>query len=279
MRYHPDIVDVSSASELSLVTERWLKNYLSRERRTRAFAVLSWGAAGTKWLAKALNSSSEIFCVHSINGGMATLHDAPRRDGLGYLLLLLRNGDAYLAAGDVHGVSRQEIPTIEAKLGDLFRCAILVREPMARLRSQNALFEQHTVRPGKPWGELDYLNPLIRSLGMDDASIPYRDRLFIHGANMLNTITEEVDIGPVYRMEDLTTSVEALRALVDHLTGSVVETSADWAQTAIDLSPANVHVKNAAPFTDRQLDIVRQVVRPEAWQLYRHLGYDVPGFE
>jgi outer membrane murein-binding lipoprotein Lpp len=270
------MVDVSSASARAPGPERWLKTYLARENPTRAFAVLSWGAAGTKWLAKALNSSSEILCVHSINGGMATLHDAPRSHGLEYLLLLLNNGAVYLAAGDVHGVSRDEIPAIRAALGDLFRCAILVREPMARLRSQNALFGEHSARSGKPWGELDYLNPLIRSLGMDDESIPYAERLFIHGANQLNAIIEEIGIGPVYRMEDLTTSVEALRALVDHLTGSVVKTSAEWARAAIDTSRANAHVTTAAPFTERQLDIVRRVVRPDAWRFYRNLGYDAP---
>jgi hypothetical protein len=269
-------VAVSSDAELPRGPERWLKDHLARERPTRAFAVLSWGAAGTKWLAKALNSSSEILCVHSMNGGMATLHNAARRDGLEYLLLLVRNGGAYLAAGDVHGVSRHEIPTINAKLGDLFRCAILVREPMARLRSQCALFDQHSDGPRKAWGDLDYLNPLIRSLGMDETSIPYKERLFVHGANLLNTITEEIDIGPVYRMEDLTTSGAALRALVDHLTGSVVKTSAEWAQAAIEMSPANVHARKAVPFTERQLDIVRRVVRPDAWQLYRNLGYDAP---
>ena len=269
-------MDGSSASESPPGPERWLKTYLARERPTRAFTVLSWGAAGTKWLAKALNSSGEIFCVHSINGGMATLHNAPRRDGLEYLLLLLNNGSAYLAAGDVHGVSRHEIPAIQAKLGDLFRCAIVVREPMARLRSQNALFEQHSAGSGQPWGPLDYLDPVIRSLGMDETSIPYRDRLFIHGANLLNTIIEENQIGPVYRIEDLTTRGEALRALIDHLTDSVVKTSAEWAQAAIETSPANAHVTKAMPFTERQLEIVRHVVQPEAWQIYRDLGYDPP---
>jgi outer membrane murein-binding lipoprotein Lpp len=111
---------------------------------------------------------------------------------------------------------------------------------------------------------------------MDDESIPYAERLFIHGANQLNAIIEEIGIGPVYRMEDLTTSVEALRALVDHLTGSVVKTSAEWARAAIDTSRANAHVTTAAPFTERQLDIVRRVVRPDAWRFYRNLGYDAP---
>jgi hypothetical protein len=264
------------ASDLPPGPDRWLQTCLTREPPTRAFAVVSWGNAATKWLARALNSSSEIFCVHSLNGGMAALHNSARRDGLEYLLLLVNNAAAYRAAGDVHGISRHEIPRITAALGDLFRCAILVREPMARLHSQNALFDQSATRPDRPYGTLEYLDPLIRSLGLDDTAIPYRERLFIHGANLLNTIVEEAAIGPVYRMEDLTTRADALRGLVDHLTGGAVSTTEAWAAAAINLSAANVHANRPAPFTDEQLEIVSRVVRPEAWELYRSLGYETP---
>jgi hypothetical protein len=60
-------------------------------RHSQLFAVVSWGCAATKWLAKVLNSHPEILCFHAGNGAVATFHSS--MNSLQYFRVLSHLGD------------------------------------------------------------------------------------------------------------------------------------------------------------------------------------------
>ena len=97
----------------------------------RLFSVISWGCAATHWLARALNSHSEIFCVHAGNFSLHQYGRAPYLDGPEYLRVIGELGTSYAAAGDVHGVDiRSNTGLCVTPFGDRFGCAVVVREPI-----------------------------------------------------------------------------------------------------------------------------------------------------
>jgi hypothetical protein len=103
----------------------------------------------------------------------------------------------------------------------------------------------------------------------------YRCRFFVHAANMLNAILEEREVGRVYRSEDLTQRAETLGDFVEEITRGAVSPSADWLRSAIQTPPMNRHAERHRDpeFADWQVDIIRRVVDPRAWELYEGLGY------
>ncbi len=241
------------------------------------FAVVSWGCTATTWLARALNSHPDIFCVHHVNLIWSKIGHAPYLDGLDYLRIICGEGYGHLAVGDVHGICRDKIPAIKAALGDRFACAVLVREPIRRLRSQMGLFEQ--AHQFGSW-DVDYLNEdVIPKLNLPDHS--YLTRLFVHGANCLNGIIYEQKLGPVFTSEALTSQPEALCNFVRYITHEKVESDIDWAIACIKKGKLNVHINDTQaeqPFLPWQIEVLREVVRPEAWKLYENLGYPKPDF-
>lgn len=238
----------------------------------RLFAVVSWGSAATKWVANALNDCPGIFCLHSANdywrrAGASVL------SGVDYLTLVGIQASAARVAGDVHGINRSDLSAIYEKFGDRFKAAVLVRDPIPRLHSQLAMFARQMNEPA--W-DVSYLE---KSFPHVLAALPtgsYEERLFVHGANMVNAIIEEVEIGPIFRMKDVTKKPEALYALAEYLTAGAVDIPHAWAEQCVRMPPANRHMRNEAPeFSDWQRAVLREVIDSRAIELYRELDYDV----
>jgi hypothetical protein len=74
-----------------------------------------------------------------------------------------------------------------------------------RLRSQMALYEK--LRGMDVW-KLGYLEPLIEAKNF--AANSKETRMFVHAANMLNAVTEEISYGTIYKAEGLTTDANIL---------------------------------------------------------------------
>lgn len=243
----------------------------------RVFAVVSWGCAGTTWLAKALNTHPDVFCVHAGNHFMHRFGKGPRLDGFQYLRTLGAQASAYKAAGDVHGVSRDQVGALRNRLGDLFGCGILIREPMPRLRSQIAHFKRFAY---SGWGALEYIDTIAAAAGCNPRLLTVEQRYFFHAVNMLNAILSEVSIAPIYRMEDLSADADHLTACATQLTNGAIEFSTPWAETAITLGKINEHISKTkvAGFDDFERAIIKAVVKREAWDAYENLGYRTPDF-
>ena len=260
-----------------------LAHAIREQSDLRVFAVISWGCAATKWIAKVLNAHPEVFCLHHANThvGQHGYPERPRLDGVEYMRVVARMGLGYRAAGDVHGVSRHLVPAIGEAFGPAFRAAAVVRDPLERVRSQMDVFTQHRLRPGgyDPWGGLAHIDGIIadRALVLPELDRA-AERMFVHGVNMLNAIVEEQQVGEVYRMEDLTSDRRVLAALIADLTGLTVEAS--WLDAAAGVERVNVHRRDRPDpaFEEWQIEVLRKVVWPDAWSAYQRLGYSMPGF-
>src|SRR5208282_3966858 len=121
----------------------------------RLFAVVSWGAAATQWLSRTLNDCPGVYCAHASNLLWTRFAGAQPLNGADYLRLIGVLGAGNKAAGDVHGISRHDVPAIREALGDRFRAIVLTRDPLHRLASQLAVFSRDA--PTQHWN-VDYLS-------------------------------------------------------------------------------------------------------------------------
>lgn len=239
----------------------------------RLFAVISWGAAATRWLAKTLDSHPEVLCLHA--GSHAIASFGRPIEAMEYYRALTMLGHGYRAAGDVHGIGRHDVPALRKAFGDRFQAVVLVREPIARLHSLMAHYDQF--RGLDAWG-LSYVDDLVatRRLTLPDGE---DSRMFIHAANMLNAIVEERAIGRVYKTEELTSSAETLAALVRELGGGDIEPTAEWLAAGLRLPRINAHESSRERvLTDWQREVLGAVVTEDAWRMYAQLGYPVASF-
>lgn len=238
----------------------------------RLFAVVSWGAAGTHWLSRTLNDCPGVYCAHASNLLWTRFAGAQILDGADYLRLIAVLGAGNQAAGDVHGISRHDVPVIREALGDRFRAIVLVRDPLHRLVSQLALFSRYAHDQYWDVGYLSDKFPHIQRLLPTGA---YEEWLFVHGANMLNAIVDEVRVSRVVRMEDLTTDPASLVELVSYLTDNTVKASEAWAHTAIALGATNRHAIAERHLLDWQRRALVEVIDKAALECYRGLGYEL----
>ena len=103
----------------------------------------------------------------------------------------------------------------------------------------------------------------------------YQELLFLHAANSLNAIIEETSVGPVWRMEDLTTTPVELISAVNYLTSSSVSPPADWAKKWAEYRKLNQHAEATIDFNAWQRRVLTSVVLPEAITAYRALEYEM----
>jgi hypothetical protein len=238
------------------------------------FAVISWGCAATSWTARVLNSHPDIFCVHASNIFWENLGGVPRLDGVEYMRIVGSQGYAHVAAGDVHGVSRQHIPQLRRAFGEKFNSAVVVREPLPRLLSQLALFERF--EQFQSW-DLGYVSSIIENKRIALPDHTYRSRFFVHAANMLNAILEEPDAGRIFRSEDLTQSPAVLREFIEELTRGKISPATEWLESALRTGRLNAHSRpgHDPKFADWQLEVIHKVVEPRSWEIYSQLGYSL----
>jgi hypothetical protein len=244
------------------------------------FAVITWGCAGTKWLAQVLNGHPDIFCVHALRFCLSVREEvAERLDDVQVLSAVERMGAGLRLAGEVHGLARTSARRLQAKFGERFRCAGLVRSPAPRLRSQLALFETNDYSP-RAWPNMEYVDSL-RGFSSVAAHVKSYERLmFVHAVNMLNAVIEEQELFPLYRLEDLSTSPAALRAFVGYLSRGRVAADDQYLAWAQNQGAPNSHVSLAGSrpqsFDAWQIEVIRAILRPEAVIAYRALGYEIP---
>jgi hypothetical protein len=251
--------------------------FLKKYPYPQLFAVISWGCAATSWLATVLNRHPDIFCVHAANLHWQVLGNCERLDGIPYLRIIGSQGHAHVAAGGVHGVSRHLVPECRRSFEDKFNAAVVVREPVSRVHSQLALYQDFE---GLRVWNVDYLDAILARIGIAVEAGDYQSRLFVHAANMLNAILDEREVGKIYRSEDLTSNSQVLGEFIEEITRGKVSPSSDWLESAIRTKKVNVHSARhpQREFDEWQIDVMRKVVDPRAWEVYESLGYARPDF-
>ena len=257
--------------ELSPFQQRVLETYPP----PRLFALVSWGCAGTSWLAYALNSHPDIYCVHNANYFWKTFGGAPALGGADYLRVIGAQGHAHTLAGDVHGVSQSDVPDIVRVFGEKFRAGVVIREPLSRLRSQLALMRFFEAHPAA-WN-VEHVQNFSSALGYDASKLSIAQKRRLHAVNMLNAIIDEVRVGPVFKIEEIGSSPEAFARMLEWISGGTVVASASWLNQVIRLRRVNSHSSRSnETITAEDLHLLKALVKPEAWRLYESLGYEAP---
>jgi hypothetical protein len=198
-------------------------------------------------------------------------------EGWEYLRTLAVQCWSYHACGDVHGISLESVPDLRTKLGEGFNCAIVVRDPLSRLKSQMALFEEFPVK--SVWN-VGYVQRFIDQ----GVRLPHDDlenRRFLHGVNMLNKVIEEERAAPIWRSEDLTSDPSALCGFIEELTHGHVRVEPEWAERAVRRPASNQHSRpkdSAREFQPWQIEAMIKIIEPDAWRIYEKLGYKTPDF-
>lgn len=251
--------------------------FLRKYPYPQLFYVVSWGCAATAWLATVLNRHPDIYCVHAANVHWHVLGNAERLDGIPYLRIIGSQGHAHTAAGGIHGMSRHLIPECRRRFGVKFNAAVVIREPIARLQSQLALYKDFE---GLHAWNVDHIEAVLARAGITLSPGDYASRLFVHAANMLNAILDEHEVGRIYRCEDLTSNGEILGEFVEEITRGKVSPDAAWLQSALRAKKVNVHagLRPRRELDDWQMDVILRVVDPRAWEMYESLGYARPEF-
>lgn len=271
----PDVVAVPGEPNLpSAIRAKWPRAYAPgfAPDRPHVFAVVTWGAAATTWLAKALGAHPHIFCVHACNVPLGTYKPAIQLDGVDYAAFVLEAASGYEVAGDVHGFSRYDIETLKATFGTGFSAAVLVREPLRRLASQLA---HYAAFDNAAHMDIQYIDSVIEETGLTLPDDEPSTKLFVHAVNMLNSIVDEQPVGPIYKMEDVTRDAAVFRELVRCLSGGRIEPDSEWIATTLSLGRVNEHRRRKEPdLTDWQVRVVRRLVWPRAWEIYEELGYE-----
>lgn len=265
---------------------QWLEGLTDEERNELKlmlpevlFAISSWGCSATLWTSSVLNSHPDICCMHESNVILKSFgySSAARLEGLDYMRALISfSGGRTLAVGDVRGFEHHHIKTFKGLFGDLFRCAVLVREPLARIKSQMQLFHKFKDIQDQTW-DVSYLSTVIDNDLLTSAQ-NMEDKLFIHACNMLNTIISEQEIGKIFRVEDITKNPKALGELVRTVTGGKVPIKSGWLKSSVEKPKINIHneKKQDEPFNKWQVHVLQKVVKPEAIEAYIKLGYHWP---
>lgn len=247
----------------------------------RLFGVVTWGNAGSMWLAKLLNSHPGIFCLHHLKGQWADILGQKRLDDLRYYEVIERQASAYDLAGDVHGVELEGLPRLERRYGERFRAAVLVRHPVPRILSHLG----SVAEKGRPYYDLNYrrlrrgLSSELRTLLNDEERL-----FFVHVMGLVNRVVVERDAAPVFTLEDLSQDRSSVARLLDHLSagsldpGNLLDGEA-WHR------PVNSRFSEAPPDRDPRAAFdalpdwgriaFAALLEPAARDAYEALGYDL----
>lgn len=245
------------------------------------FAVISWGASATLWLSKTLNMHPEIFCVHAMNEIWTKLQkksiigSLSKIDGFEYLRIVSILGSGFKLAGDVHGVSRNHVPFLREILGEKFNAVVVIRDPMNRLKSQFALFKKFEKFRSY---DINYVKKIIKNKKISMPQNNYENKLFIHGVNMLNTIKDEVNLGKIFKMEDLASDTSSLKSLIHEISKEKLTIDDELLSKMISKKSVNPHKANEIEFSTWQISVIKNVVDEKSWDLYSKFGYKKPDF-
>lgn len=254
--------------------KKW--NHLYAGTPHHLFSIVTWGASGSKWLAKTLNAHPEVYCQHAINTTWSAFSKSKFLDGLDYLRILSLSGSSNAFAGDVHGISREKIPEIRAVLKDKFSSAVIIREPISRIQSNLALAESSNY---KGWN-IRYVYKIIFKKKLKLIEKTPKSLSFIHFANLLNAIIEEKQLNcPIFQMEKFTKESAYLGKIFDCISNGKIKVSPTWVNEVIQFKKSNSHLQQQKSELDSwQMEVVRKIVEPKAWELYADLGYPIPSF-
>ena len=251
------------------------------------FLGFCWGAAGTTWLARLLNSHEDILCLHA---PILPRYDHFRFAESSEIVDLVFNGEdfgaAYPVVGFTHGIASEWQSLLTEKYGDQLRCFAVTRHPIKRIQSTLDLnIRQKDVRLADPtWRQAyaDTYQELTQSSGRqfpDD----FESLAFYKACKMVNSIIwERQQAFPLYRFEDLVSNEESVKNLVAHVSRGTCQLAAAVVRKMQDTvvraraAPGLSVVETYRAWRTEHRDAYHHLVAPPALRLYQQLGYELP---
>ncbi len=238
---------------------------------SNVFVVVSWGRTGTVWLAKLLNAHPQVFCLHHLPASMqSVLGPAAVPSEVDYLRLVVDQAGAhYRLVGDCHGVRVQRIHLLQDAFGDRLRVCSVTRHPVPRLESYLLYAQQIGVAS---YG-IDYVRV---SAGIPEhlrALAEGEERMFFaYLMGLVNLIELEVEAGPVFPIERLSTNLREVNRLLAHLSDGELKFTAAAARSVM-AERLNVSVgPDGTPLPPRTADPEERFMAWPSWQQELFLG-------
>jgi len=245
---------------------------VSENRPGRLFAVISWGSAATRWLVAVLNRHPDIFALHNARNWINRCGGNLAVDS--YLRIIEHQAAGLKLAGDAHGVPLEEAPALRAAWGERIRFASVVRHPIQRGISSQRFWTASSPAIDAAWYDEPSIRD-VRSLLTSSTAVH-----FARAMHLAENIVRETALGPVFRMEDLTSDVAFVWKLIEHLSDGTVRRDAEIDRTLFLSGKVGVHGSSAAardPYTEEpwQHELFERIVSDEGKRLYRELGYTI----
>ncbi len=251
------------------------------------FIGYCWGAAGSAWLARLLNSHEDIFCVQApVLNRYDHFQFADSTELLNAIFTAMSFGGGYPVAGVTHGVPLEWHPKLVKKYGGRMRNFTLIRSPIERIQSSAKKIAQGYAGEAEKYIMADGCQRVFRKLREtakgdfpnDPASLG-----FYNSCDMVNSIIQETDHEfPVFKLEDLVAQTNEVQRLLAHISDGTCRLEdriiRKLQQTVINkrsekrLTPKEIYDS----WNGNYRAAFHCLVNPLALEIYRRLGYDLP---
>jgi hypothetical protein len=199
------------------------------------FLGFCWGAAGTTWLARLLNSHEDVFCQHA---PMFPRYDHFRLAEAMEIIDVVLNeqafGGAYPVVGFTHGIAAEWYDALREKYGQRLRCFGVTRHPIPRIQSTLELnVEKKERRTSDPTWQRAFAETYdtLRQLSNKDFPDDFESLAFYKACAMVNSITwERQQDFPLFRLEDLISQEPAVQQLLSHVSDGACQLAATVVQ-------------------------------------------------
>jgi len=250
----------------------------------RFFIGYCWGAAGSRWLARLLNSSEDILCLHSpiLPRFDHNIYD----DSVEILRWFFHRRHAYPIVGFTHAIPLEWHKRISQEFGYRLRCFALTRHPIPRIQSAYELNKrQKHLREHDPFWQEAMKGPYeeLTSITREEFSRDFTALGFYKACKLVNSIQEEIHSRlPIFKLEDLVSSEMTANKLAEYISEGTVELGAPAIKKLKNITVGSHAARKRTAeeiyigWSPEFKQAYHSLVRPESFGFYDELGYEFP---
>jgi hypothetical protein len=251
------------------------------------FVGFCWGAAGSTWLARVLNSHEDVLCLHApIMPRYDHLETADSLELIDTVVTRFSLGGTYPVVGFTHGIAVESYGALLEKYGARLRCFTLTRNPIARIRSAVAKYVSDAGhhRDDPRWRhEYAASYDLLRRGAAGPFPDDFDSLAFYKACTMVNSIVwERQQPFPLFRLEDLVARTADVQALLAHVSDGAcrLEERVIEKLQRLVVRPHAASLESAEEtyrsWRAEHRAAFHHLVTGPACELYRELGYELP---
>jgi hypothetical protein len=252
------------------------------------FIGYCWGNAGSTWLSHLLNGHKDILCLHAPK--------FPRFDHKNYddavtiidsVFRFPAMGGTYPLVGFTHGVPLKWHPKLSEIYKEQLCCFILTRHPIKRIQSNfalNKVAREKQVSANKKW-EQNLENNYKRLVQQSGKHFPddFDSLIFYRSCDAVNRILREYEQKlPFYKMEDLVSQEKVVNELLSYISDGTCQLDSEVIRK-MQGTVVGGHAKRRLSvaetydsWSEAYKEAYHHLVKREAFEIYKQLGYDFP---